>query len=59
MNGLFGDLFDLNGDGKLDGSEQAADLGFFAFLMEEEEKRTREDCYEFDEDDEDDEDDEC
>lgn len=43
MDGFFGDLFDFNGDGKLDGFEQAADLGFFAFLMEEEEKHIRED----------------
>ncbi len=27
MNGLFGDLFDFNGDGRLDGFEQTADLG--------------------------------
>ena len=51
MNGIFGDLFDFNGDGRLDGFEQAADLGFFAFLMEEEEKRTREDCDDEDDDD--------
>lgn len=52
MNGLFGDLFDFNGDGKLDGFEQAVDLGFFAFLMEEEEKRTREAFEEYEDDDE-------
>lgn len=58
MNGIFGDLFDFNGDGRLDGFEQAADLGFLAFLMEEGEKRTREAYDEFDQDDEFDEDDE-
>ena len=51
MSGFFGDLFDFNGDGHLDGFEQAADLGFFAYIMEEEEKRSR------DEEDEDDDDD--
>lgn len=43
MSGFFGNMFDFNGDGQLDGFEQAADLGFFAYIMEEEEKRNRED----------------
>lgn len=33
--GIFGGLFDLNGDGKLDSFEQAADFVFFASLMDE------------------------
>lgn len=33
--GIFGGLFDLNGDGKLDSFEQAADFAFFASLMDE------------------------
>lgn len=33
--GFFGGLFDLNGDGKLDSFEQAADFAFFASLMDE------------------------
>ena len=34
--GIFGNLFDLNRDGKLDAFEQAAELGFLAEMMEEE-----------------------
>lgn len=33
--GIFGGLFDLNGDGKLDSFEQAADFAFFAALVDE------------------------
>lgn len=33
--GIFGGLFDLNGDGKLDSLEQAADFAFFAALVDE------------------------
>ena len=33
--GIFGNLFDLNRDGKLDAFEQAAELGFLAHIMEE------------------------
>lgn len=33
--GIFGGLFDLNGDGKLDSLEKAADFAFFASLMDE------------------------
>lgn len=59
MNGIFGDIFDFDGDGKLDIIEQAAELAFIATIIEEEEKRTRED-YDEDDDEEtdDDEDDE-
>ena len=34
-NGYFGDLFDFDGDGKLDTFEQAADLCAFMDLMDE------------------------
>lgn len=42
-HGFFGDLFDFNGDGELDGFEQAADLGFLAYIMAEEERRNEDD----------------
>lgn len=34
--GFFGELFDFNGDGKLDAFEQAADMAAFVHLMDEE-----------------------
>ena len=34
MKGFFGDLFDMNHDGELDGFEQAADFAAFATLMD-------------------------
>ena len=34
MKGFFGDLFDMNHDGKLDGFEEAADLATFATMMD-------------------------
>ena len=46
MNGIFGDIFDFDGDGKLEIIEQAAELEFIADIIEDEET-----------DDEDDEDD--
>ena len=46
MNGIFGDIFDFDSDGKLDIIEQAAELAFIANIIEDEET-----------DDEDDEDD--
>ena len=52
MNGIFGDIFDFDGDGKLDCIEQAEEFAFIATIIEEEEKKSREDYY--DEDDEDD-----
>lgn len=52
MNGIFGDIFDFDGDGRLDIIEQAAEFAFIATIVEEEEKKSREDY-----DDEDDEDD--
>ena len=36
--GFFGDLFDLNGDGKLDWMEQAMDEHAFYMMMEEQKK---------------------
>ncbi len=37
-NGFFGNLFDFDGDGKLDAMEQAFDLAAFAQMMEESNK---------------------
>ena len=37
MNGIFGDIFDFDGDGKLDCLEQAAELAFIAKIIEDEE----------------------
>jgi hypothetical protein len=39
MKGFFGDLFDFNHDGNLDGAECAADFALFASLMEDDEKK--------------------
>ncbi len=43
MKGFFGDLFDFNGDGKLDAMERAADFGMFAEMMEEDEQEDADD----------------
>ena len=40
MNGFFGNMFDFNHDGKLDGFERVADIAMFTSLMEDEEKKT-------------------
>lgn len=32
--GIFGNLFDFNGDGKLDSLEQGAEFGFFMQMMD-------------------------
>ena len=37
MNGIFGDIFDFDGDSKLDIIEQAAELAFIADIIEDEE----------------------
>ena len=39
MFGLFGDLFDFNHDGELDGFEQAAEFAMFMSILDEEEKQ--------------------
>ena len=36
MAGLFGDLFDFNHDGKLDGFEKATEFATFTSIMDEE-----------------------
>ena len=38
MNGFFGNMFDFNHDGKLDGFARVADFAMFTSLMEDEEK---------------------
>ena len=37
MNGIFGDIFDFDGDGRLDIIEQAAEFAFIADIIEDEE----------------------
>ena len=54
MFGLFGDLFDFNHDGKLDGFERAAEFATFANILDDIESNDGDDDYIFDEDDEDD-----
>ncbi|MBQ3005868.1 MAG: hypothetical protein IJD88_08030 [Clostridia bacterium] len=49
MKGIFGDLFDFNGDGKLDVFEKAAEFAAFMNLIEEDEDDNDEDI-DFDED---------
>ena len=39
-NGLFGGLFDFDGDGKLDSFEKAAEFSFFVEMMSESKKST-------------------
>ena len=41
--GLFGDLFDFNGDGKLDSIEQATEFSAFMNLLDSEEEENSED----------------
>lgn len=38
--GIFGNWFDFNRDGKLDAFEQAAELGFLAQMIEQEQEDT-------------------
>ena len=40
MSGFFGNMFDFNHDGKLDGFERTADFVAFASMMEDEESKT-------------------
>lgn len=47
-NGLFGDLFDFNGDGKLDTFEKAAEFATFMEMIseaEESEENTSDDSF--------------
>ena len=37
FDGIFGDIFDFDGDGRLDIIEQAAELAFIANIIEDEE----------------------
>ena len=41
MPGLFGDMFDLNHDGKMDSFEKAADFSTFMSIVDEEEKEQK------------------
>lgn len=41
--GLFGDLFDFNGEGRLDSLEQAAEFTAFMNLLDSEEEENSED----------------
>lgn len=41
MPGLFGNLFDLNHDGKMDSFEKAAEFATFMSIMDEEEKERK------------------
>lgn len=42
-SGFFGNLFDFDGDGRLDSFEKAADLGAFLNMVEEAEEEEDED----------------
>ncbi len=50
--GFFDDLFDFDGEGELDGIEQAADFGLFMSMMDDEEDDDDTDMDEFDFDEE-------
>ena len=57
MFGIFGNIFDFNHDGKLDGFEQAAEFATCMSMLDEEEKRREKELFydeEYDTDDEDD-----
>ena len=41
MKGLFGKMFDLNGDGKLDSLEKAIDYMVFQEMMNEDEEKDK------------------
>ena len=52
MLGLFGDIFDFNHDGKLDGFERAAEFATFACMFDDcERDRDPDDDFDDDEDD--------
>ena len=46
MSGLFGNMFDLNHDGKLDAFERAAEFDFLNNIMEESEDEEHDELYE-------------
>lgn len=46
--GIFGDLFDFDGDGKLDWLEQAMEIDAFCRMTEEQEEEEEEDMDELD-----------
>ena len=48
--GLFGDLFDFNGDGRLDTLEQATEFTAFMNLLDSEEEENNEDTTKGDKD---------
>ena len=41
--GIFGNIFDFNGDGQIDAMERGAELAFLQMIMEDEEAQTGED----------------
>ncbi len=46
MRGIFGDLFDFDGNGELDAMERAADFGMFMEMLEEDEREASDDNFE-------------
>ena len=49
--GMFGDLFDLNGDGILDETEKAMEFAAFSSMMDTDDEREENDEEDFEEDD--------
>ena len=45
MSGLFGNMFDLNHDGKLDAFERATEFDFLNNVMEESDKEDHDELY--------------
>ena len=46
MSGLFGNMFDLNHDGKLDAFERATEFDFLNNIMEDSEEEEHDELYE-------------
>ena len=46
MSGLFGNMFDLNHDGKLDAFERAAEFDFLNNIMDDSEEEEHDELYE-------------
>lgn len=57
MSGIFGDLFDFDGDGKTSFGEEFLAFKLFESFMNSKKKKKENYCYEDDDEDEDDEDD--